>query len=75
MSEHTTIKRFREGMRVRSVGYSFISGVPNDMTGTVASVAGFKGKSIYSDPLKKMIFVKWDDGQQRAVFKRELERE
>jgi hypothetical protein len=64
--------RFREGMRVRNT--SGATGLPIGLCGTVALVAGVHGKSIYCDPSRLMIFVRWDDGQQFGVFKWELER-
>jgi len=66
------IKNFRLGMRVKN--RSFASGAPIDMTGTVAEVAGFKGKSIFCDPSRMMVFVKWDDGTAFGVFRAELDK-
>lgn len=64
--------RFREGMKVRNRSYS--AGVPVGTEGTVATVAGFRGKSIYCDPSRIMVFVQWANGQSFGVFKGELER-
>ena len=68
------IKRAKEGMRVRSIGYQFMTGVPYGMTGTVSPVATGRGKSVYPDPSRLMIFVKWDNGHKVGVFKKELEK-
>lgn len=64
--------RFREGMRVRNVSYS--AGVPVNTTGRVGVVAGVRGKSIWCDPSRKMVFVNWDTGASFGVFKWEVER-
>ena len=68
------IKRAREGMRVRCIGYGFATGVPLGTEGTVGLVATGRGKSVYSDPCRLMVFVNWDNGQSHAVFKQELEK-
>jgi hypothetical protein len=65
--------RFRDGMRVRN--RSYLAGVPVGATGKVGLVAGFRGKSIYCDPSRLMVFVNWDSGQSFGVFRGELERE
>lgn len=64
--------RFKLGDRVKN--HSYLAPVPVGMTGAVSLVAGFKGKSIYCDPCRLMIFVDWDNGQSIGVFKKELTR-
>jgi hypothetical protein len=64
--------RFRLGMRVRNRSYA--TGQPIGATGTVALVAGVRGKSIYCDPSRMMVFVRWDNGAEHGVFRGELEK-
>ncbi|MBD2745813.1 hypothetical protein IC232_03790 [Microvirga sp. BT688] len=64
--------RFEQGMRVRCTAH--FAGVPKDTLGTVGMVATGKGPSIYCDPGKNLVFVNWDNGQQKGVFRGELER-
>lgn len=64
---------FREGQRVRHTGRFFLTGVPENATGTVALVAGANGESIYPDPARRMVFVSWDNSLPKAVFRNELE--
>jgi hypothetical protein len=64
--------RFREGMRVRCT--SVIADVPRGTTGTVGTVATGRGKSIYPDPSRMMVFVDWDNGTSIGVFRWEVER-
>jgi len=44
-------------------------GVQKGMTGRVATVSGYKGHSIWADPLKKLLFVAWyaPDGQTISI--------
>jgi hypothetical protein len=67
---------FREGDRVMFVGQPFIVDmkIGDFEKGTVVKGPGISGRSIYSDPARKMVFVDWDNGEYFAVFKRELER-
>lgn len=67
------VQRPYKGMRVRNI--STFAPIPKGTTGEVAEVATFGGRSIYSDPAKRMVFVRWDNGAQVAVFKTELEKE
>jgi hypothetical protein len=64
--------RFRLGMRV--CNRSYMNGLPIGATGTVALVAGVRGKSIYCDPSRVMVFVQWDNGTAHGVFRGELEK-
>jgi hypothetical protein len=59
--------------RVRHIGQSFLTGVPTDELGTVAEVATGRGRSIFSDPGRQMVFVEWDTVPAKAVFRREIE--
>jgi hypothetical protein len=43
--------------------------------GTVAKVAGVRGKSVHPDPSGIMTFVLWDDDVAQGVFTRMLQRE
>lgn len=65
------INRAIKGKRVICVGYN--ADVPYGSIGTISEVATVGGRSVYSDPLKKMIFVEWDGHPAVAVFKWELE--
>ena len=65
--------RFRRGQRVRFIGHTFLSGLPQGIVGTVAEVSGFFGKSIYPDPAKRMVWVEWDNRRPLGVYKFELE--
>jgi hypothetical protein len=67
-----TRTRFQEGMRVRCT--ALFAGIPKDTLGTVGKVATGRGPSVYCDPGKNMVFVNWDNGQQKGVFRGELER-
>lgn len=64
------IKSVKEGMRVRCVGYQFITGVPAGECGTVAR-SSFG--TLYSDPLKRLVNVEWDSIGRRGVTRAELE--
>lgn len=66
-------KRFRLGDRVK-MGALFGGVVPYGTTGTVAQVAGVRGKSIYPDPLKLMVFVEWDNGRKSGDFRKFIDR-
>lgn len=73
--------RFKEGDRVRLVNAFGISTscpretfIRSGTLGTVALVAGFTGKSIYCDPSRRMVFVKWDNGADCGAFRGEIER-
>lgn len=66
--------QFKEGDRVRNIGYLFSTGIPTGTLGTVATVRGINGVSIYPDPCKRMIFVNWDGERACGVFKNELEK-
>lgn len=66
-----TATRFREGMRVRCVSYA--AGVQVGTLGTVATVAGVRGRSIWCDPSRHMVFVQWDTGHAFGVFRCEAE--
>ena len=59
---------FRHGQRVRHIGHSFMTGIPNDMLGTVDNPkqSFLKGKGF--------TYVEWDNGDWRGVFTRELEK-
>lgn len=44
-------------------------------TGTVAAVAIPGGKkSVYPDPLRKMVFVEWDEGRPSGVYRRDVQK-
>ena len=64
--------RFQEGMRVRCT--ALFAGVPKDTLGTVGLIATGRGRSVYCDPAKNMVFVNWDNGQQKGVFRGEIAR-
>jgi hypothetical protein len=59
-------------MRVRCT--ALFADIPKDTFGTVGKVATGRGPSVYCDPGKNMVFVNWDNGQQKGVFPSELER-
>jgi hypothetical protein len=67
---------FREGDRVMFVGQPFAVDmkIGDFEKGTVVKGHGISGRSIYSDPVHKMVFVDWDNGEYFAVFKWELEK-
>ena len=67
------MQRFKLGQRVQFCGMP--GGQRYGMGGTVDLVAGFRGKSIYCDPSRMMVFVRWDDGQSFGVFRWELQKE
>jgi DNA-directed RNA polymerase subunit RPC12/RpoP len=66
--------RFREGDRVRLTGYfpGYKARVGEE--GTVGSILGAPGVSPYPDPLKKMVFVIWDESGPDSVFVRNVEK-
>lgn len=65
--------RFKAGDRVKHTGCW--PDVPYGATGTVAEVATGKGKSVYPDPMKLMVFVAWDAPFTSAgVMRHQLER-
>jgi uncharacterized protein involved in type VI secretion and phage assembly len=67
------LKNPRLGTRVR-VTAPFWSSAPKGALGTIALVAGVRGKSIYCDPSRLMVFVHWDSGAKLGEFCRHLER-
>ena len=67
------MKRFKLGQRVQFRGSPSVQR-PGAL-GTVDLVAGFRGKSIYCDPSRTMVFVRWDDGRSFGVFRWELQKE
>ncbi len=67
-------QRFKEGQRVRLLAYDIYTHIPEGATGTTALIAGFKGKSVYPDPQKLMVFVKWDKYGEQSVWRKSLER-
>lgn len=66
-------KRFRKGDPVEYVGLPGL-GPARHSHGTVAGVAGVKGKSVHPDPSRLMTFVQWDDGHGEGVFTAHLAR-
>ena len=67
------MKRFKLGQRVQFCGMPGVQRL--GVLGTVDLVAGFRGRSIYCDPSRKMVFVRWDDGRSFGVFRWELQKE
>ena len=53
---------------------SWQSGVKRNQTGTVSAIKGAKGLSVCPDPAGKIIYVKWDDGQECSVWKGTLKK-
>jgi hypothetical protein len=51
-------RRFKQGDRVEMRGFD--PSVRKCRLGTVELVKTFSGKSVYPDPAKAMVFVKWD---------------
>lgn len=70
----TKTPRFKLGDRVRYVGPSFL-GPATGSVGTVALVAGPRGKSIHPDPSRIMTFVEWDNALPEGVYTAHLVRE
>ena len=64
------MKRFKLGQRVQFQGMPGIQ--RRGALGVVDLVAGVRGKSIYCDPSRMMVFVRWDDGRSFGVFRWEL---
>ena len=67
------MKRFKLGQRVQFCGMPGVQRL--GVLGSVDLVAGFRGRSIYCDPSRKMVFVRWDDGRSFGVFRWELQKE
>lgn len=65
------MRRFKEGERVvfdPDLCDRMRAGLPRAGTqGTVSLVATIGGPSVYPDPMKSMVFVSWDSGEQVGV--------
>jgi hypothetical protein len=59
--------KFNFGDRVRCVWTDPYSGIREGQEGKVDVISGFKGKSVHPDPFKRLLWVKWDDGQSASV--------
>jgi hypothetical protein len=65
----TRIPNFNAGQRVKEC-CTIMGAAPCGTLGTVIE----RGGSIYSDPAKRMVWVRWDnDGHEEAEFKKYLE--
>jgi hypothetical protein len=66
----TKTSSFKAGQRVEEC-CTIMGAAPCGALGTIIKRSG----SIYSDPARKMVWVKWDkDGHEEAEFKKYLER-
>jgi hypothetical protein len=65
--------RFKEGQRVRLGMHDGYSGVPKGALGTTSLVATIGGKSVYPDPCKLLVFVRWDEHMECSVPRCNLE--
>jgi hypothetical protein len=65
--------RFAAGDRVRTTGLDFYSGVPESAIGTALLIATIGGRSVYPDPSKLLVFVKWDEHGEHSVPRALLE--
>lgn len=66
--------RFREGDIVRMRGADPYSGRRAGQLGVATLVAGVRGKSVYPDPARLMLFCHWDDGVETSVWARSAEK-
>lgn len=69
--------QFKIGDRVRMAGYDLFARqpIPKGATGTVAGIRGWSGGvSPYPDPLKKMVFVDWDQFGEQSTWRTALEK-
>jgi len=73
-SQHTALYNAKVGDRVMLNNPDFYSGVPEGATGTVASIRGATGVGPYPDPMKRLVFVDWDEYGQISVPRKYLER-
>ena len=68
-----------EGDRVKFTGNPaaamlYTEGAPPEGTeGTIQTCSGAHGMSIYPDPARKMVFVRFDNGWRGGVYKRDLD--
>ena len=69
-------KSFKEGDRVRVVSPAamILSGIPEGAEGTVRSIAGAGGRSVYPDPAKRLVYVEWDQYPGKAIGRGEVEK-
>lgn len=72
--DHTGLRNFLPGDRVRLTGPDFYSGMMAGATGTVQTIATGRGHSVYPDPLKSLVYVVWDSGAKVSVPRKLLER-
>jgi hypothetical protein len=67
-------KRFKLGDRVIVTGWTF-GGRRIGEKGTVSLVAGPHGMSIYCDPSRLLVFVRWDNGDACGEYSKCLSHE
>jgi hypothetical protein len=65
---------FKNGDRVRMIGFDYYTGITEGSLGTCVLIKGYNGNSVYPDPCKILLRVKFDNGITDTVPVRLVEK-